>query len=127
MVASQFADDTTVYAQSAEEALRFTLGAVQSEFCQASGARLNAMKTRTLLGGDATPPPDPVVDPLHPWRAIVLNVIQEDQMLNSLRAVYSPNLPPLGRFDAIIDQVQLRMMQWQGRHPPLHYGSCAYL
>jgi len=55
IVASQFADDTTVYASTAE-GLKYTLSLIQSEFCLASGAKLNANKTRTLCSGGAPAP-----------------------------------------------------------------------
>ena len=117
IVASQFADDTTVYATSSQ-ALRYTLSLIQSEFCLASGAKLNPTKTRTLCGGSA-PPPSPPQLGHEPWQEMDIMLLQGNDTLKSLGAVYSTNIPPESRFDAIIEKIQHRMMRWQSRHPSL--------
>ena len=117
VVASQFADDTTIYASSSQ-ALRFTMSAIQSEFCTASGAKLNPSKTRTLCGGSA-PPPSPPRLGLEPWQEMDIMLLQGNDTLKSLGAVYSSNIPPESRFGAIIEKIQQRMMRWQSRHPSL--------
>lgn len=66
---SQYADDTVVYARSIP-ALERTLGAVEGEFCLASGARLNRAKTRVLPVGVHAQLPARVAGALVPagWR-----------------------------------------------------------
>ena len=115
IVASQFADDTTVYAATAE-GLRFTMNAVTTEFCVASGARLNTLKTRTLCAGGALQPPAPIQGG-GGWESMNLVILQGNETLRSLGAVYGSNLPPASHFDTVLEKIQSRMMRWQSRHP----------
>jgi len=120
IVGSQFADDTTLYAQS-KAALRFSMSQIKEEFCTASGAKLNADKTRTLEVG---PVPDQPIQPQQPpapaWQQLELILLQEHESIKSLGANYGPNTDPSARFDIILEAIQARMGRWQARYPSLH-------
>ena len=104
--------DTRVYASSFS-ALRFTLAAIQSEFCLASGAKLNPTKTSTLCGGTA-PPPSPPRFGLEPWQEMDIMLLQGNESLKSLVSLqYHTNIPPESRFG---DKIQQRMMRWQPKN-----------
>ena len=103
---SQYADDTTVYAPSIE-LCSSVLVAIESEFCVASGAKLNSTKTRLLLFN--------VQPPLScPYR-----VLSGTDSAKSLGALYGDEREDQADFDLILTKMRCRLCTWLRLYPSL--------
>ena len=96
---SQYADDTVVYCCTVA-ALERTLGEVESEFCLASGARLNRDKTRILPVGQHVQLPAMVAG---------ARVLQEEDRVKSLGAMYSRRANAPGRLPEVLAKMRRRL------------------
>ena len=47
-------------------------------------------------------------------------VLEGNEQLKSLGAIYSMERPPEARFDDLFEKIKARMMRWQSRHPSRH-------
>ena len=106
---TSFADDTTLYSDQ-EAKLQRALHLVTTEFCVASGAKLNEHKTRIL----STARQETLIN-----SRLRAQCLQGNEWVKSLGGIYSENVLPTDRYDTVIQKVKLRMIRLQHRKPSL--------
>jgi hypothetical protein len=84
-------------------ALNLTLASVESEFCVASGARLNRSKTRVLLLGNHP----------QPWPTSLAGaaVLQQGDSVKSLGAICSPSANAPGRLPEVLSAMERKLQR----------------
>ena len=82
---------------------------IESEFCVASGAKLNFAKTRILSS----------LEGAEVEGAAGLIILQGDEFTKSLGAIYSVSIQPDARFEMVLEKMLSRMMRWQAQFKSL--------
>jgi hypothetical protein len=107
---SQYADDTVVYCCGVA-ALERVLGAVETEFCTASGAALNRDKTRVLPVGEH--------EGELPDRIAGAEVLKDGDRVKSLGAICSTRLDEPGRLPDVLSKMERRLTHLMALDPSL--------
>ena len=107
----QYADDTTLYCNS-PESLERVINAINSEFCLASGAQLNAAKSRALLLGEPPPP--------RPAAIAGIPVLGETETVGSLGALYSGAPEQPRRLPGMVQGMANNAPWWRQQCVSLH-------
>ena len=106
---TSFADDGTLYSGEEGKLVR-ALALITSEFCVASGAKLNERKTRIL---------STVRDTTLIQSHLQEQYLKGNEWIKSLGGIYSENVRATDRYDTVIHKIRLRMTRLQHRKPSL--------
>ena len=88
------------------------LDLVRDEFCVASGAKLNRNKCKILC-------PTVLADEADIQDSLYNLCLRGSDWVKSLGGVYSPDVKPEHKFDAILDKIHKKMVILQRRYPSL--------